>query len=269
MIRNLNLLSAILSTFVLLLTGARGPQTAPLTVRVLTYNIRHGEGTDGRINLERLAGVMKSVQPDIVALQEVDQGTERAGGVHQLAELERLLGMHGEFGKAMDYEGGGYGVAVLSRWPIVRAANYPLPGSPGQEPRTALNVHVRVGERGPLLRFTSTHLDQSRDTGGKLIQARYLNELLVSGDGQPSILAGDLNTRPGTDVMEIFDWHWTNGVAADPPPPGRRGPRGDYVLFRPAERWRVVESRVIDDTVASDHRPVLTVMEWIGDNDFE
>src|ERR1700724_2661395 len=83
-------------------------------LRVLTYNIHHGEGTDGRFDLSRLARVMKSVQPDVIALQEVDRGTERSGGVDQLAELARLTDMHAEFGKAMDYSGGGYGVAWLS-----------------------------------------------------------------------------------------------------------------------------------------------------------
>ena len=62
-------------------------------VRVLTYNIHHGEGLDGRIDLPRQAAIMTSAAPDLVALQEVDRGTARAGGVDQLAELARLTGM--------------------------------------------------------------------------------------------------------------------------------------------------------------------------------
>src|SRR4051812_15481445 len=85
---------------------ARGYQAAPATLRVLTYNIHHGEGRDGQFDLPRLADVMKRAEPDLVALQEVDISTERSDGVNQLAELERLTGMHGEFGKAMDYRGG-------------------------------------------------------------------------------------------------------------------------------------------------------------------
>ena len=234
---------------------------------MLTYNIHHGEGTDRQVDLSRLAEVMRSAQPDIIALQEVDQGTERASGLNQPAELQRLLGMHAEFGKALDYAGGGYGVAVLARWPLLSPANRPLPTSPDREPRTALTVYIRAAEHGPLLQFTNTHLDQSRNSEVRLTQARYLNELLGSGDGQPSILAGDLNTRPGTDVMGIFNAQWTNAAAVGSPPPvtpRRRGPRGDYVLFRPAEGWRVIESRVLDEPVASDHRPLLTVLDWIG-----
>jgi endonuclease/exonuclease/phosphatase family metal-dependent hydrolase len=255
------------SLLLLLLVWAGEVQTVPRTLRVLTYNIHHGEGTDGRFDLSRLAGVMKTVQPDVVALQEVDRGTERSGGVDQLAELERLTNMHAEFGKAMDYSGGGYGVAVLSRWPLLIAGNHSLPGSLDREPRTALTVEVRSSERGPMLQFTSTHLDQGRDPEDRLAQARYLNELLVRGEGRPAILAGDLNSRPDTEVMEIFEAQWAMAPAVDPSPTtpsGRRRSRVDHVLFRPAESWRVLESRVIDEPLASDHRPVLVVLEWMG-----
>lgn len=242
-------------------------EVVPITLRVLTYNIHHGEGTDGRFDLPRLAGVMKRVQPDVIALQEVDQGTARAGHVSQLAELGRLMNMHAEFGKAMDYLGGGYGVGVLSRWPILAAENHPLPTLPGQEPRTALSVHVRVGEEGPLLQFISTHLDRGRGRENRITQATYLNALLVPGKGLPSILAGDLNARLGSTEMDTFDTLWTNAFPADSSPSTsqrRRRSRGDYVLLRPADRWRVVETTVIDETVASDHRPLLAVLEWIG-----
>jgi endonuclease/exonuclease/phosphatase family metal-dependent hydrolase len=260
-------MNRIFSSLLLLLVWASDGQTVPGTLRVLTYNIHHGEGTDGRFDLWRLAEVMKSVQPDVVALQEVDRGTERSGGVDQLAELERLTDMHAEFGKAMDFSGGSYGVAVLSRWPLRSTGNHPLPGSPDREPRTALTVHVGSGARGPLLQFTTTHLDQGRDPEDRLAQAKYLNELLVRGEGQPAILAGDMNSRPDTEVMEIFEAQWAMASAVDPSPTtpsGRPRSHVDHVFFRPAESWRVLESRVIDEPIASDHRPVLVVLEWTG-----
>src|SRR4051794_910403 len=88
-------------------------EEAPLRPRVLTYNIHHGEGTDGRLDLGRIAGVIKSCQADVVGLQEVDQATERSGGVDQAATLSELTGLHATFGKAIDYRGGAYGLAVL------------------------------------------------------------------------------------------------------------------------------------------------------------
>ena len=253
------------SLLLLLVALARGYQAVPGTLRVLACNIHHGEGRDGRFDLPRLADVMKSAEPDLVALHEVDERTERAEGVDQLAELERLTDMHGEFGKAMDYQGGSYGVAVLSRWPLLSATNRPLPGSPDLEPRTALTVDVRAGTGGPLLQFTTTHFDQTR-ADDRLAQAMYLDRVLVR-EARAAILAGDMNARADTDVMKLFEPQWTIVSSADASPAvpdGRPRLRGDYVLVRPSVGWRVIESRTIDETVASDHRPLLVVLEWTG-----
>src|SRR5216684_1148525 len=245
--------------------GGRAHAAVPSTVRVLTYNIHHGEGMDGRFDLARLADVVKSAQADLVALQEVDLETQRAGGVNELAELARLTDMHAAFGKAMDYSGGAYGVAILSRWPLRNTRNDPLPSFDDREPRTALTVDVKAGEIGPLLEFTSTHLDQNRNSENRLAQARYLNERLAREDGQATILAGDMNARSGTDVMDLFDELWTDPPVIDLaplPPNGRPRLSVDHVLARPAGEWRVIESRLIDESVASDHRPLLVVLEW-------
>jgi endonuclease/exonuclease/phosphatase family metal-dependent hydrolase len=258
-------MSRVLSLLLLLLfVPARGDQASVSgTLRVLTYNIHHGEGTDGVFDLTRIAGIVKSARPDLVALQEVDQGTARAGGVYQLEELARLTGLHAEFGKAMDFMGGGYGVAVMSRWPLSRPHIQPLPGAADREPRTALTVQVKPGDDAPRLQFTSTHLDQGRDEQNRLAQAEFLRGLDV---GLPALLAGDMNSRADTAVMKTLETRWTNAfdfglsLAID----GRPRFRGDYVLFQPADSWRVLEATVIDDRVASDHRPVLAVLEWSG-----
>jgi endonuclease/exonuclease/phosphatase family metal-dependent hydrolase len=239
---------------------------APLTVRVLTYNIHHGEGMDGAFDLPRLARIIESTTPDLVALQEVDQGTQRASGVNELAELARLTHLHPAFGKAMDFQGGGYGIAVLSRWPLRHVEIHPLPGPPDREPRTSLTVAVRVNRSGPLVQFTSTHLDSGRDFGNRIAQANELNRLLVHDDGVPTILAGDLNSGLQTEVMKILDGDWMNVSPDDPPPaiPTGRPGRVDHVLVRPFNGWRVIEATVVDAPIASDHRPVLVVLQWSG-----
>jgi endonuclease/exonuclease/phosphatase family metal-dependent hydrolase len=250
---------------IFVLAGADHAVPVSRTLRVLTYNIHHGEGTDGIVDLSRLAQIVKSVQPDLVALQEVDQRTERAGGVDQLHALAHLTGMRAQFGKAMDYSGGSYGVAVLSRWPFVETRNDALPAFPDREPRTALTALVRVDKAWPLLQFTSTHLDQGRDEANRLAQAAHLNAL-PGPEGAQAILAGDINSRPDSEVMKVLETQWTNATTADPSlspaPDGRPRFRGDYVLMRPTRCWRTIESKVLDDRVASDHRPVLAVLEW-------
>lgn len=106
-------------------------QCAPWRIRVLTYNIHHGEGLDGKVDLGRIAQVIQQAAPDVVALQEVDLGTERTGRVDQAAELGRLTGLHAVFGKAFDYSGGRYGAALLSRWSIQEATPTCCQAAPG------------------------------------------------------------------------------------------------------------------------------------------
>src|SRR5262249_10181898 len=121
----------------------------PSEIRVLTYNIHHGEGTDGKFDLERLAKVIKSVSPDIVALQEVDQGTARASGVDQPAELAKLTGMTVVFGRNIDYQGGGYGTAVLTKLPVKASASEKIPSSYESTAEHPEQRAVQVVELGP------------------------------------------------------------------------------------------------------------------------
>ena len=110
-------------------------------------------------------------------------------------------------------------------------------------------------------------LDQGRDPENQVAQARYVNERLVRDDDRATILAFDMNARPDTPVMDVLEARWANPPAADPSPIGPSGRprlRVDYVLIRPATRWRVVESSIVDEVVASDHRPLLVVLEWAG-----
>jgi endonuclease/exonuclease/phosphatase family metal-dependent hydrolase len=236
----------------------------PRSLRVLTYNIHHGQGMDGAFDLPRLAGVIAGAEPDLVALQEVDQGTARSGGVNELTELGRLTGMHAVFGKTMDFQGGEYGVGVLSRVPIVKVDNRRLPGSSEREPRIALTVSVALDDHEPLLQFTSTHLDQGRDPINRIAQADYLNELLAPDVGGPGILAGDMNSQADTEVMRILGQRWTDVVMdREVTELGRIQRRLDYVLARPAGWWRTTDSKVVDAPIASDHRPVLAVLERV------
>ena len=109
---------------------------------VMTYNIHHGEGTDGKVDIERIAAVIKQADPDLVALQEVDQKVKRSGQIDQPAELARLTGLHVVFGGNLPLEGGEYGNAVLSRFPIKRHENHSLPRTDGGEQRGVLGSRI-------------------------------------------------------------------------------------------------------------------------------
>lgn len=243
--------------------GPADPPGAGQPVRVLCYNIHHGEGTDGVVDLTRVAAVITAANPDFVALQEVDRKTRRAGGVDQLAELARRTGLRGRFGKQLDYDGGEYGQAILSRFPLGDLTVHWLPGAPDRERRIAAEARVTVGGRELL--FVTTHLHYQK-AAFREQQAARLNELFGGGD-RPVILAGDLNATPDEKPLSILSDRWavaTAGSARLTYPSLKPTKQLDYVVCRPAGRFRVVESRVIAEEVASDHRPVLAVLQWSG-----
>lgn len=232
-------------------------QSESVTLTVLSYNIHHGEGVDGKVDLQRLADVIKSTDADLVALQEVDDQTERTGKVDQTARLAELTGLHGRFVHQIDYEGGRYGQAILSRFPVSDVTVHWLPGTPDRERRIAGAVSVTIGERK--LTFVTTHLHHN-NAAFRRDQASQLNKLYADPE-QIVILAGDLNATPESEPIEILSQHWKS--ATDPSPamatfPAVKPERQlDYILFRPQERLQVISAKVIDEPVASDHRPLL------------
>ncbi|MCK4871756.1 MAG: endonuclease/exonuclease/phosphatase family protein [Phycisphaerales bacterium] len=241
--------------------------TAPMpTIRIVTYNIHHGEGTDSVFDLERIALVISALNPDLVALQEVDRATRRSQGVDQAADIAKLTKMHVTYGKAMDYAGGAYGVAILSRWPIEHVSNHPLPFAGGREPRTALAAHVTTPGIGELV-FVCTHL-QHNSEDDRLAQAHELNALFAPPDVDSTIvLTGDFNAQIGSDPMNELLARWVDTSADSPAPTwpsDEPNVRIDYVLYRPGGSWRVLETRVIEEAIASDHRPLLVTLQWTG-----
>lgn len=255
---------ALFIFFLIFLNCSKSNSEKIVQVRCLSYNIYHGEDMNGGSNLESVASIIKSVSADIVALQEVDKNVSRSNGIDLAAELSRLTGMHFEFGKAMDFDGGEYGEAILSRYPILEHMNHALPFSPGHEPRAALAVIVQL-PNGKKFKFIGTHLDHPKDSPDRIQQAKRINEI-IKRDPMPTILAGDLNDMPGSEPIQILNQHWTdaaleNAQATYPSDVPER--RIDYIMFFPKNRWRVIDSRVLDEKIVSDHRPVLTVLELL------
>jgi len=242
-----------------------GCREEPQQVRVLSYNIHHGEGTDGRVDLKRLAKVILSVRPDVVGLQEVDVGTERTHRTDQAEELARLTGMQAAFGSNLKFEGGDYGNVILSRFPIKSQKNHPLPNPTSGEPRGALEVELSLGEidEGASLRFVSTHFDH-RGQASREAAAREINRLFGTADADPVVLVGDLNAVPDSETLDILRQQWVD-ASREIQVVGRPERQIDYVLCRPASQWKVVEVRVLNERVASDHRPVLAVLEWTSE----
>ena len=231
-------------------------------LRVLSYNIYHGATMKGDFDLDLIASVIKSVDPDLVALQEVDFYTNRAKHMDLASELGLRTGLAPLFGRAMYFDGGEYGEAILSRSSLLSSRNHALPGEEGNEPRSALEVRV-ILKSGDTIAFVGTHFDH-RGEVDRIKQADRVLEILAETN-LPVLLAGDLNARPESRAMEILFSDLKPSSTDMAPTSPSSAPRGkiDYILYGPPERWKVLESLVICDSVASDHCAFLSVLELL------
>lgn len=252
---------------VLLLLSVTGCATvASRPLRVLVYNIHAGKDTGGVDNLERVAALIGSTRADLVLLQEVDRGTRRSGGVDQLATLERLTGLRGAFGKSLDYQGGEYGIAVLSRWPIAAHETVPLHVEPPQtraggsvEPRVAL--FADIGMPDGTITIVNTHLDHHPDDTWRRQEVARLLAAIGARPRRPLLIGGDFNSTPDSVVQQTLRdaglkdaWAICGGGDELTYPAITPVKRIDYLFLTGAARC--TEGRVIA-TEASDHRPVL------------
>ena len=233
----------------------------PRELRVVTYNIHHGEGTDGKLDLERIAAVINAEKPDLVGLNEVDQGTNRTKQIDMPAELARLTGMTAVFEKNIDHDGGKYGNAILSRLPIRRHENHKLPSHYKGEQRGVLEIEVGA-ENAPPLIFLCTHLDYRPEDHERKASIDVIEKIVARHPDVPTILVGDLNASPDSEVMQTFVKHWTrsNLEPLSTFPSRKPEKQIDYILVRPADRWELIETRVLEEAVASDHRGLIAVL---------
>src|SRR5690606_29315244 len=143
---------------------------------------------------------LRSLDADIIALQEVDERVARSGGQDQAERLGALLGMQHAFGSFMDYQGGRYGLAILSRCDIVDADKLRL--TEGNEPRVALAARV-MSANDDTLTFINVHFDWVADDGYRFAQAREVTEYLDDLRGG-YVIAGDFDDQPGSRTLALF-----------------------------------------------------------------
>lgn len=289
-------------------------------LRVVSYNIKHGRGMDGKVDLDRTAKVLAKLKPDIIALQEVDKHCTRSGKVDIAAELGKRLKMDHRFGKFMDFQGGEYGMAVLSRLPIKTTRIHKLPR--GAEPRIALEVVVQAnseakdadkqaapkkakglgrgggikkqqGDKGdagdagnrasrnedgnehPLPDFTFSFVCIHNDWTTASRRFQQVEALIKSlskrpkheGKPLPTLLVGDFNCGPrGVSLQPLVKDGWRYIPKDDKSrratfPSPKPTIEIDYVITRDLP-FAEVSHQVIDERVASDHRPLLAVFRF-------
>jgi endonuclease/exonuclease/phosphatase family metal-dependent hydrolase len=262
------------STFICLMlafasftVSAQHPIDSSRIVRVLTFNILHGATTHGDFDLDVIANVINTVNPDLVALQEVDFKTNRAKKYDLATELGWRTHMVSLFARAMYYDDGEYGEAVLSDYTLLNSRNVALPHQVGSEPRAALEILCALGS-GDTIAFIGTHLDHLNDETDRVAQAKKLNEVFGTNK-YPTIMAGDFNAIPGSAPINLLEEIWMPSFRRDRLaftfPSNGPVKKIDYIMFYPKNRWRVLETEVICDTIASDHCAYLAALELLVD----
>ncbi len=245
--------------------SAGAPDSAPSAIRVMSYNVHHCNppSKPGLIDIDAIAAAIKLQNPDLVALQEIDVNTKRSGPYNQAGELAKKLGMNFFFGKGIDFEGGEYGVAILSRYPVSEGKVFRLPtvSSTKGEPRVLTTVKVSL-PGGKMIRFGSTHLDAQNAHTNRELQIKEINRI-SSGETLPFILAGDLNATPESGVIAELDKQFTRTCkVCEPTIPVINPTKAiDFISFLPASGFKVISHEVVPERYASDHLPVIAVLQ--------
>ncbi len=239
------------------------PLASSHSLRVMTYNIHVGVGMDQKLDLPRVAGVINAQHPDLVGLQEVDRGVTRTQRIDEIAELAKLTRMDYAFAFNLLYQGGQYGVAVLSRFPI-RAADHRLYQNTREAERRGF-IRAEVIVRGRLLNFVTTHLDYQYDDG-RLFETQQLLSALKDVKG-PLIVVGDFNEIPAGRAYQLMRYQfgdaWIESSGNDQGfsyPTDKPAKRIDYIFIRSTDRVRAKRAWIVN-TEASDHIPVVADLE--------
>lgn len=231
------------------------------SLKIMSFNVRHCEGMDGRIDVARTAARIRAENPDFACLQEIDRRTARTQGIDQPYELGRLTGLHATFAKAIPYRGGEYGLLMLSREKPLAVERIPLPG---KEPRVLL-----VCEFADVVVATS-HL--SVDTDADRAASVPLIRRAFAKYAKPVFFTGDWNATPDSDVVASLGEFLT--ILSETkcqtfhgcPIRGLDGRPLDMATFcidyiacdrTHAAAFKVTDAHVVEDRVTSDHAPIV------------
>ena len=230
------------------------------TLRLMSYNVHHCEGMDGKVDCARTAAAISREKPDFVGLQEVDVKVPRSMQLDEPAELARHTGMHATFAKAIDYNGGEYGVAVLSKEEPLSTIRRQLPG-----PERRVMLLCEFNDCW----FGTMHLD-GRTVDGDPAPAHVMSVPTISNEvvkcasgGKPVFLTGDWNATPKEKAVAMMEKFVTILNDTSKPTNGNLQRCIDYIVVDKAheDAFRIRDVRVVMDTMTSDHKPVVVGLD--------
>ena len=233
--------------------------------KILSYNVHHCRGMDGELSVARVAAILNRERSRFAALQEIDCRTVRSGGMDEAKELERLTGMTPTFAKTIDFQGGDYGVMILSKDKPLSVEKFPLPGT---EPRVLLMAEFLDCFVG------CTHLSVADEQ--ERVDSVAIIKKAVERRNKPVFLAGDWNSLPDSPVLKELcgflkvlsrtDCSTFHGDASAGPSGTAKDFCIDYIAVDSAhaDLFRVADRDVIVDRISSDHAPVKVTLTPIS-----
>jgi len=237
-----------------------------IKLKIMSYNIHHGEGMDTILDLSRIAGIIRSVDPDLCGLQEVDEYCTRTDSVGQTEYLAQSTAMKGTFGIFMDFQKGEYGMATLTKKPIISSKVLRLPDAL-HEPRSSIVHEVKLSE-ACVIAFANVHFDWiggEEGSANRLKQAKVLTKYLDSLN-HATIITGDFNCTPDSPTMTYFKEQGFEFVDKGNDKlsfQGNTKSEIDHLIFRDLGPIKFIPKNIylMEEPVASDHRPLIVELE--------
>lgn len=232
----------------------------------MSYNIHIGmpPTKPGITDIDAIVKAIKEQDPDIIALQEVDVNTARTGKINEAAVIASKLNMNFFFAKAIDHDGGDYGVAILSKYPLSETAIHRLTTIEGTkgEPRVMATAKVTLNN-GKSFRFACTHLDAQGNSTNRDKQIAEINAISAA-EVLPLIIAGDFNAEPESSVIKKLDEAFTRTCLSCEPTFPVVKPRItiDFIAFKKSSKFKTLSHSVVQEHYASDHLPVLALLQF-------
>lgn len=250
---NTNLSYFLLALFLFISLTISSQDKKQRNINIMTYNIRNGIGMDDVADYKRTADVIRKWNPNIVAIQEIDSMTNRSKQRFVIQEIANLLDMFYEYAPAIDYDGGKYGIGMLSKEKPLTTHYIALPGS--EEKRTLL-----ISEFSEFF-FICVHLSLTLED--QISSINVINQELKKMS-KPVFIAGDFNAEPHSKPINLLQENFKvlSPFGAKTYPADFPTEAIDYIVvdLKNSNKFKIESSFVADESTASDHRPILVVI---------
>lgn len=236
----------------------------------MSYNIHHGEGQDTVLDLSRIENIINSQSPDICVLQEIDHFCYRSDSIDQTSYLAGSTSSKGSFGKFMDFQGGDYGMATLSKIPVISTKVLQLPDGK-YEPRSSIVQEIQIAETCTIA-IANVHfewIDGDEGNANRMAQSKalvaYLDKL-----NRATIITGDFNCTPDTPPMQYFSsqgFEFMTKGKDNLSFQGNSNVEIDHLIYRNSDTIKFKEKSIqlLNEPIASDHRPLVAELEVVFD----